>query len=487
MRLSSLLSAEGVSALVKAVGEAGDPEIESLAYDSRRVVPGSLFFAIHGFRSDGHLYLDQALDRGAVAVASERPPPDGCVFVWIQVSRIRRFMAGVAGHFFGHPSRKMRLVGITGTNGKTTTASLVHSILSQGEPSLVMGTLGVRLDGRSWASERTTPESVDIQAILNQAVESGCGQGVMEVSSHSLALNRVYGCRFPVAVFTNLTRDHLDFHGTRDNYLRSKRLLFRSGYNPGLACSVVNHDDPASRRLRPEGETVTFGTAPEAQVRPLVRKTTVDGTELELECRGRRLFLRSPLVGDHNLYNIMAAVAACHALGTPDRQICRGISSLERVPGRFEKVDVDRDYTVVVDYAHTPDALENVLRLARGLTANRVLCVFGCGGDRDRSKRPRMGEIATRQSDWTILTTDNPRSEDPEAILRQIRAGIPPERENFETITDRKEAIGRVVKLARAGDLVLVAGKGQETYQEIRGVRIPFDDREEVRNSACSV
>lgn len=485
MRLSSLLSAVGVRAFVRTVAEAGDPEIESLAYDSRQAGTGSLFFAIQGFRSDGHLYLDQALKRGAVAVASERPAPDNCGFVWIQVSCIRRSMASVANHFFGHPSGKLRLVGITGTNGKTTTAFLVHSIMSQGEPSLVMGTLGARLDGRNWASERTTPESVDIQSILNQAVEAGCGRGVMEVSSHSLALNRVYGCRFPVAVFTNLSRDHLDFHRTRENYLQSKSLLFRSDYNPGVSWSVINHDDPASRRLHPEGKTLTFGMTPGAQVRPLMRKTTVEGTRLELECRGRRLALSSPLVGDHNLYNIMAAVAACHALGIPDRQICSGISSLDRVPGRFERVDVDRDYTVVVDYAHTPDALENVLRLARGLTSNRVLCVFGCGGDRDPSKRPRMGEIATRQSDWTILTTDNPRSEDPEAILQQIRAGIPSERDNFETITDRREAIGRVVELARTGDLVLVAGKGQETYQEIQGIRIPFDDREMVRNSAC--
>ena len=482
MRLSNLLSAEGVRAFVRAVAEAGDPDIESLAYDSRRAGTGSLFFAVQGFQSDGHLYLDQALRRGAVAVASERPAPDECDFVWIQVSCIRRFMATAAEHFFGHPSCKLRLVGITGTNGKTTTAFLVHSIMSQREPSLVMGTLGARLDGRNWASERTTPESVDIQSILHQAVAAGCSRGVMEVSSHSLALNRVYGCRFPVAVFTNLTQDHLDFHETRENYLQSKRRLFQSGYNPGLAWSILNHDDPASRRLRPEGEIVSFGMAREAQVHPLIREITVDGTRLELECRGRRLSLSSPLVGNHNLYNIMAAVAACQALGVPDREISRGISLVDRIPGRFEKVDVDRDYTVVVDYAHTPDALENVLRLARGLASNRVLCVFGCGGERDAQKRPRMGEIATRQSDWTILTTDNPRNEDPEEILQQIRAGIPPERSNFETIADRKEAIGRVVKLARTGDLVLVAGKGQETYQEIRGMRIPFDDREVVRN-----
>ena len=485
MRLSSLLSTKGVRAFVRAAAEAGDPEIESLAYDSRHAAPGSLFFAIRGFQSDGHLYLDQALKRGAVAVASQRPAPADCAFSWIQVSRIRRFMASVADHFFGRPSARLRLVGITGTNGKTTTASLVHSILSQGEPALVMGTLGARLDGRNWASERTTPESVDIQSILSQAVEAGCSRGVMEVSSHSLALDRAYGCRFPVAVFTNLTRDHLDFHHTFENYLRSKRLLFQSDYNSGLTWSVINHDDPASRRLDPEGEAVTFGMTPEAQVHPKGQKTTVDGTRLELECRERRLTLRSPLVGDHNLYNIMAAVAACHSLGIPDRQICRGISSLERVPGRFEKVDVDRDYTVVVDYAHTPDALENVLRLARGLTSNRVLCVFGCGGDRDASKRPQMGEIATRKSDWAILTTDNPRSEDPEVILRQIRAGIPPARDNFETITDRREAISRVVELARTGDLVVVAGKGQETYQEIQGIRLPFDDREVVRDSVC--
>ena len=483
MKLSSLLSPARVKVFLRSVAKTDDPEIKTLDYDSRQVEGKSLFFAIRGFKKDGHAYLAKALRQGAVAVASEKPAPSDCAVPWIQVSSVRPFMASVASHFFGDPSQKLKLVGVTGTNGKTTTAFLVHSILSHQKPALMMGTMGTHLAGKSWVSERTTGESIDVQRILGEAVEARCVQGVLEVSSHALVLNRVYHCHVPVAIFTNLSQDHLDFHQNWNEYFQSKCLLFQNSYNPGLTHAVLNYDDPMSREVQPDGQILTFGMSQGADLWPFRRKTSVDGTQLEFDFQGRKLSLRSPLVGNHNSYNIMAAALACHALGISEDQIRWGISSLKRIPGRFEKVELGREFTVIVDYAHTPDALENVLRLCRSLSKGRVLCVFGCGGDRDVDKRPKMGEVSTRQADWTIITTDNPRDENPEVIWGQIISGIPGGRENFETIPDRREAIGHSLKLARPGDLILVAGKGHENYQEVQGIRVPFDDRDVVRDA----
>ena len=485
MRLRKLLSA----ITVKCLGgppDLMDPEIRSIEHDSRSVKHGSLFCAIQGAVTDGHLYLDDCLKRGAAAVASEHPTPADFPVPWIQVERIRPVLAQLANHHCHHPSQQLRMVGVTGTNGKTTTALLIHSILQQHGPAMVMGTIKTQLGSRILPSQLTTPEAADIQRTLTEAVALGCSSGAMEISSHALALHRVYRCHFPVAVFTNLSQDHLDFHGSFDNYFQAKTLLFQKDYNPGLEHAVVNSDDAFGSRIRLSSEThrVGFGFSPENPVYPRAHKTTLQGTEVDLHFFDRRLDLSSPLPGKHNVYNIMAAAAASSLLGIPDAQIRDGISSLEQIPGRFERVEVDRPFTAIVDYAHTPHALENTLRLCRELTGARILCIFGCGGDRDRGKRPLMGAIAARQADYVIITSDNPRSEDGDKIAEEIRAGIPSGSRDYEMIVDRRQAISRAFELARKDDIVLVAGKGHEDYQEVHGKRIHFDDREVIRETS---
>ena len=310
--------------------------------------------------------------------------------------------------------------------------------------------------------------------------------GVMEVSSHALAFHRVYRSSFPVGVFTNLSQDHLDFHETLEEYFQAKHLLFRHSYNPGLRSAVLNQDDGYARRIEPPSGTrvVTFGLDRTADVFPLALRTSLDATEVDLNFFDRRLSLRSSLLGEHNLYNLMSAAAACHLIGVSDDHIRQGAASLKNVPGRFERVEVKRDYAVLVDYAHTPIALKKVLDFCRQLTQKCVLCVFGCGGDRDRDKRPQMGSIAVEGADWVFITSDNPRSEDPAGIIEEICSGIPEGCTNYETLADRRGAIERALEVAKPGDIVLVAGKGHETYQEIQGQKIPFDDRAVVRELA---
>jgi UDP-N-acetylmuramoyl-L-alanyl-D-glutamate--2,6-diaminopimelate ligase len=460
-----------------------NPEIRSLDYDSRRVKEGSLFFAIEGAQTDGHLYIGDALKKGAVAIASQQDPPPEPAVPWIQAEEVRPFMASLADYFYQQPSRQLQLAGITGTNGKTTTTFLIHSILECQGPSLLMGTIKTQVGEWQGESERTTPEAVDIQEILAQAVQSGCRTGVLEVSSHALYFHRVYRCSFPVAVFTNLSQDHLDFHGSLDEYFQVKCRLFQTAYNPGLKYAVLNADDSQVARIQlpPEVQSVTFGFSEDSDVYPVAHKTSVEGIEADLQFFNRRLSLNSPLSGQHNLYNIMAAATAASFLGVTDEQICRGIRRLDRVPGRFEKVDVDRPFTVIVDYAHTPHALENVLMLCRQLTQGRILCVFGCGGDRDRTKRAKMGNLAVSHADWAIVTSDNPRNENPEKIVSEIQEGIPDNSSNYEIIVDRREAITRALQWAEKGDLGLVAGRGHETHQEVEGRKIRFDDREVVK------
>ncbi len=460
-----------------------NPRIESLEYDSRQVQGNSLFFAVRGQVTDGHLYIDQALGKGSVAIVSEQEAPRDFPRAWVQVPAIRPFMARLADRFYASPSARLELVGITGTNGKTTTAFLVHSILEQQGPSLLMGTIRTRLGAQQIDSVRTTPEAIDIQKTLARALESGCRRGAAEVSSHALFFRRVYQCRFPVAVFTNLSQDHLDFHPNLEEYFQSKCLLFDSDYNPGLRWAVLDADDPFSARIPlPSGvRQIKVGFSEECHVFPVTYRTSVEGTEAELKIFDRRLSLSSPLVGKHNLYNIMLAVAAATALEVPEAQIRDGVSQLTRVSGRFEKVEIERPFTVIIDYAHTPDALENVLELCRQFSDRRVLCVFGCGGERDRTKRPLMGNIAVRDSDLAIITSDNPRWEDPNRIIHNIQAGIPADANNYEIIANRRQAIARSLELAQPGDIVLVAGKGHEIYQETRGKRLPFDDREVVK------
>ncbi len=452
-------------------------EVSSLEYDSRETGPNSIFFAIEGHDLDGHQFIPQALFKGAAAIISEREAPPDFSGTWLQVETIRRYMAEMAGHFFGHPSERLQLVGVTGTNGKTTTASLIHSVLSRAGPAALLGTVETIVGNDVMESIRTTPEAAEIQKLLARALEQECRAGVVEVSSHALALDRVYGCRFEVGVFTNLTRDHLDFHDTFENYLASKRRLFDLSYTPALRVAILNGDDAsvAACPLNASVRAVTFGMSDRHDVYPLSVNTGLDGTDVLLSVEGRQVRLSTSLAGDHNVYNLMAAVSACSHLGFPDHQIAAGVRALERVRGRFEKVPLDAPFTVFVDYAHTPDALASALGLARGLSRGRVISVFGCGGDRDRTKRPQMGRIASELADILVLTSDNPRSESPREIIRQIELGIGPD-VSFESVTDRREAISHAFQLAGPGDIVLITGKGHERYQEAAGGKIEFND-----------
>lgn len=465
------------------------PEIDSLQYDSRRVSSGALFIAVKGLITDGNLYIAQALESGAIAVATENPLPVDNKATWLRVADARRFLAEAANAFYNYPSSQIQLVGITGTNGKTTSAYLVHSILQQLGPSLMMGTLGAQIGPETIEYTMTTPESLEIQKSLSEAVHSKCRYGVMEVSSHSLFFQRVLGCKFEIAVFTNLSQDHLDFHENFEAYFESKALLFQRSFNPGLKAALINIDNSWGKRLAgiAEGEVFTFGFSSDADFHPIRYESSTEGTEIVLRFFGRNLKLVSPLVGRHNGYNIMAAAAACGLLEIPDSQIAAGISSLYCVPGRFEKIEINRPFTVINDFAHTPDALDNALSLARQIAEGRLLCVFGCGGDRDRKKRPLMGKIAVEKSDYSIITSDNPRSEDPDLIIQDIVRGIPPNFQNFETVTDRRQAIRRSLVLAQPGDLVLLAGKGHEAYQEIKGKKYRFDERQIVKEEACTL
>jgi UDP-N-acetylmuramoyl-L-alanyl-D-glutamate--2,6-diaminopimelate ligase len=477
MDLRTLISPVPVRAFKNGPTQAESLEITSLAYDSRQAVEGSLFFAVEGEATDGHKYIDEALCQGAVALVSERPPQGAVTCAWVQVDAIRPAMAIIANRFYREPSRELQLAGITGTNGKTTTAFLIHSVLSLRQPALLMGTIKTLVGERESESRHTTPEAVDIQRTLREARDASCEHGVMEVSSHALSLHRVYRCRFPVALFTNLTQDHLDFHQTLEHYLQAKMLLFDPAYNPGLRHSLVNGDDPATARIE-FPSLFRFGLRGEYEIRPLEHRTSFEGTEMTLAFFGRQLRLTSSLVGGHNLYNLMSAAGVCSLLGFEDGEIQEGIARLRQVPGRFERVEVQAPFSVVVDYAHTPDALDNVIRLAREVTNGRIICVFGCGGDRDRRKRPIMGSIAAQGSDLAIVTSDNPRSEEPEAIISEIVAGIDSHRHDYEVVVDRRQAIKRAVEIAQPGDVVLIAGKGHETYQIIKGQKSHFDDRE---------
>ncbi|HSR51137.1 MAG TPA: UDP-N-acetylmuramoyl-L-alanyl-D-glutamate--2,6-diaminopimelate ligase [Acidobacteriota bacterium] len=475
-----------------APGPDGDsPDIASLEYDSRKVGPGALFFAVQGRVADGHRFLDDVVSRGAAAIASERKPPSRFRLPWVKVRQVRRAMALMADRFYGRISERMPLIGITGTNGKTTTLYLIHSILQQRGSALMMGTVEVRFGWEVVEQARlTTPEAIDIQRTLAQGWQAGCHYGAMEVSSHALRLQRAFGCRFPVGVFTNLSRDHLDFHSSYQDYLEAKSLLFDPSYNPAIEWAVLNGEDRRVRGLQlAQGvRRLSFGVGEGKDAGNLdIRLTetpqvSVDGSRMKLDFRGRPLDLRTALAGRHNVYNVLAAAAAASALGFSDQEIAVGVEALKRVPGRFERVEVDHLAHVFVDFAHTPDALKNVLELCRSLARRRVLCIFGCGGDRDRQKRPQMGKHAARLADLAIITSDNPRSEDPQVIVEEIEKGIPEDcSSKVLSIVNRREAIARGLRLAQPEDIVLVAGKGHETYQEINGKRFPFDDREVIR------
>jgi UDP-N-acetylmuramoyl-L-alanyl-D-glutamate--2,6-diaminopimelate ligase len=456
--------------------------VTGIAYDSRRVAPGNVFVGLQGLHADGATFARQALDRGAVAVVADRAAPTGFDDRWVEVADGRLALALLAAVFFRHPSREMQVVGITGTNGKTTTAYLIAAILdAAGLRAGILGTVGYRIGDEVRTATHTTPEAPEVQALLREMVDRGCGACAMEVSSHALALRRVDGVEFAAAVFTNLTRDHLDFHADMEAYYQAKRRLFE--LLPAGATAIINADDPRAAALAEVcSRRMTYGVTRPADITSGPLTIALDGLRFEVRTPRGTLAVRSTLVGRPNVSNILAAVATASALGLPLDAIERGIATLPGVPGRFEVVSAPDDgVTVVVDYAHTDDALRKLLETARQLTDGRLITVFGCGGDRDRTKRPLMGAVAGRLSDLILITSDNPRGEEPTRIIEEIRRGITPDTRRDRTqrvlaIVDRREAIGRAIELARAGDLVLIAGKGHEKFQAIGSAVIAFDD-----------
>jgi UDP-N-acetylmuramoyl-L-alanyl-D-glutamate--2,6-diaminopimelate ligase len=448
----------------------GAPEVEisSLAYSSQSVTPGALFFCVPGFQSDGHDFAPAAVERGAAALVCERPL--GLRVPEVVVPDVRAAMGPAAARFYGDPTAELEVVGITGTNGKTTTAFLVRHLLeADGRSCGLLGTVKRVIGGREEEVERTTPEAIDLQATFRRMVDGGDRACAMEVSSHALELGRVDGIRFACRVFTNLTQDHLDFHDTMDAYFEAKRRLFRE---PGLA--IVNVDDEYGRRIAADIDCVTFAIDREADYRALDVDFDLMGSRFTCRTPSGPLELESPLPGLFNVENALAAVAAARSLDVPAAMIAEALPAFGRVPGRFEPVDEGQEFGVLVDYAHTPDSLENVLRAAREVTRGHLHVVFGAGGDRDRGKRPLMGAAARRFADRVLVTSDNPRNEPPEAIIDEVMAGAGPDAERE---VDRRRAIALAVETAEPGDVVVIAGKGHEQGQEFEnGRKEPFDD-----------
>lgn len=462
-------------------------DVRGLAYDSRQVERGDLFLALTGLKAAGSDFAADAIARGAVAVVADAPASGPTDVTWIVVDEARQAMAVLADEFYEHPSRSMTVVGITGTNGKTTTAYLLRSLFeAAGIKSGLLGTVSYFAGDEEFTSSRTTPESPDVQRMFRLMVDRGCGACVMEVSSHALALKRVDETRFAAAVFTNLTREHLDYHKDMESYFAAKRRLFEM-LPPG-APGVINLDDPRGDALaKATSRPVTYAINKPADVTPGPLTLSWEGLEFDVRTPRGSVHVRSRLIGRPNVSNILAAVATATELDVPFAAIERGLAELVGVPGRFQVVSDRGDgITVVVDYAHTDDALRNLLETARPLALSRLITVFGCGGDRDRTKRPLMGAVAARLSDVVVVTSDNPRSEDPARIIEEIKRGVQSSDRDtitFLAIADRAEAIEQAIKLAEPGDLVLLAGKGHEKTQVIGDRELPFDDVEIAREA----
>ena len=478
MTLVELLSAAPDSSFPPA---ASDREIAGISSDSRTVGPGQIFVALRGEKDDGFSHAREAAARGAAAIVSDRPAPEAFPVPWVRVREPRRVLGQMAARLAGNPSEKLVLAGVTGTNGKTTTAMLLEGVLARryGAAGFV-GTVGYRTGRRDTAATHTTPEAPLLQELLAEMVSAGTPAAAMEVSSHALALDRVAGTRFDVAVFTNLTRDHLDFHGDLETYFDAKSKIF-SLRKPGAA-AVLNADDPWGRRLAREvpPPVATYSAAGGAgDVRAENVVADLAGTSLDVAHAGGRFRIASPLLGRFNADNLLAAAAAGLALRIGEGEIAAGLARVTRVPGRLERVVAAEPSTILVDYAHTEDALERLLLSVRDLTERRIVLVFGCGGDRDRGKRAPMGRIAGSLADVAIATSDNPRSEDPEAILAEVEQGLAASgAAGYRTIADRREAIRTAIDLADADAVVVIAGKGHETVQVIGDSALPFDDRE---------
>jgi UDP-N-acetylmuramoyl-L-alanyl-D-glutamate--2,6-diaminopimelate ligase len=476
------------------LSQSGNPDVSSVEYDSRRVKPGCAFVAMRGESSDGNHFIDQAIQAGAVAIITDSPAEKPRAEVaWALVSHGRRALARVSENFYKRPAERIAITGITGTNGKSTTAFLIEAILTAaGRKSALIGTIEYHVAGRTYPAPHTTPEALELARLFHEAIGQGASDAIMEVSSHALAQERIFGVPFDVAVFTNLTRDHLDYHKTMDEYFAAKRVLFEGCGTDPPRVAVANLDDEHGAKLasfsRKRGSVVlTYGWdrgdfhAEKADITPR-------GTRFDLITPQEKLAIFSPLIGRVNVYNALAAAAACVARGCKPENIARGIAALTHVPGRFQRIDCGQPFTVVVDYAHTDDALRNLTALAREFVSRgggtaRVITVFGCGGDRDRAKRPLMGEAAGRGSDFVVLTSDNPRSEDPRAIINDALVGLQKTSVKYSVEVDRRKAIGIAVGEARPGDIVLLAGKGHEKVQVTREGSHPFDDAEVARET----
>ncbi len=461
--------------------------VTGLDYDSRRVQAGFLFFAFPGARVDGREFARQAADKGAIAVVSQGPAPDDAPLPWISVAHGRQALALAAKTFYGRKDEKISLTGITGTNGKTTTSYLVDSILRAArKTTLLVGTVAYRLGPKTLPAANTTPESLDLHRMLAELDDIGGTHATMEISSHALALGRVYGLHFHTAVFTNLTRDHLDFHGTMEDYFAAKKLLFTGSGAPAPKHAVINRDDEWGRKMgepKTDQDVLWYGLGSDSAVRARHIQSSLKGLRFEIAFERLRFEIRSSMLGRINVYNILAACCAGMTFQFTPEAIARGIEQCPGVPGRFERVDEGQPFAVIVDYSHTDDALRNAIKAARSLDARRVITLFGCGGDRDRTKRPVMGQVAGELSDLVILTSDNPRSEEPLQIMNDVLVGL--RRTDTKTIVepDRAAAIHRAIKEANAGDVVILAGKGHETYQIFRDRTIHFDDREVARET----
>jgi len=477
IKLDELLTGHRPAELVGS----GDVDIETIEYDSRRVTPHGMFVAVKGYRHDGFEYVPQAVEQGAVAVVGERRKCD-LVENYIRVKDTRLALADLSAKLYDYPGRKLKIYGVTGTNGKTTVCFLIKSILGTRDKQVgLITSIVYDTGGESYAAERTTPESLDLQRLLSAMKNNHCANAVVEVSSHALVLHRVDNIDFRVAVFTNITRDHLDFHQTMENYLEAKKLLLRKLKTPS-ARVVVNIDVPEFRAFIGElaCSYVTYSLEdPSADVSAASYRFETGRTLFELKTPMGVYPVDFPLPGRFNLINALAAAGAGLAAGIDIERIVHGLQTARPVPGRLNPVECGQPFGVYVDYAHTPDALERLCETARELSPGRLLVLFGCGGDRDRGKRPLMGQAATRGADYCVVTSDNPRSEEPDDIIKEIKRGL--EGDRYDIIPDRREAIEKILKTATAGDVVLLAGKGAENYQEIKGVKHDFDDQKEAR------
>jgi UDP-N-acetylmuramoyl-L-alanyl-D-glutamate--2,6-diaminopimelate ligase len=484
MQLKTLLAATPVRQVFGSV----DRPVENIAYDSRRVQRHTMFVALRGEKTDGHQFIGPAIDKGASVIVAEREYSDPRV-TCLLVENTRTTLADFSATFYGHPARKLKLAAVTGTNGKTTTTFLIkHICENAGLRCGLIGTVRYEIGERILPAIRTTPESLDLQELLAQIANAGCKAAAMEVSSHALAQDRTRGLQWNVAVFTNLTQDHLDFHGTMENYFEAKAKLFtrlvgQKGKTKPVG--IVNIDDRYGQQLLDRIDKsvaiVTYGMGLRADFRASNYRAEFTGTSYQLDARGKSYLVRLPLIGRFNVTNSVAALAAADALGINLRAAVLSLAKAPQVPGRLELVPAKRQFQVFVDYAHTPDALANVLKTLRQLQPHHLIAVFGCGGDRDRQKRPLMAEMADRLADYSIITSDNPRKEDPSAIIAETEKGFRSNR--YEKIVDRTEAIHRAVALARPRDIVLVAGKGHENYQEFADYTIPFDDIQVARRA----